>query len=123
MSKINDLIARARKLASLARNATPSPWKIVEASGLFVHRGDMGYCDDPECGCLKSGMIAHTQKEEDAKLIAVAPEMAMLLCKLSDELEKWHHWAREWCENNCTDFFKYGKHAPNCPVADMFGED
>ncbi len=96
MSETNDLIARARKLASLADDATPSPWKIIEASGRLVHRGDMAYCDSPECSCLEDGLIASAQTKEDARLIAAAPEMARLLVELSDKLEQ--------CEANFTKF-------------------
>ena len=82
------LIRRARELAKLAEKATPGPWAIVEISGLLIHRGDMAYCDESECSCIDDGYIATAERQTDAKLIQAAPDMALLLGQLADELER-----------------------------------
>ena len=88
MNSAENMIKRARELAKLAEKATPGPWVIVEISGLLIHRGDMAYCDGPECSCMDDGYIATAERQTDAKLIQAAPDMALLLGQLADELER-----------------------------------
>jgi len=92
MNDVRELIRRARKLAALADNATPGPWEVIDQSGWEVYRSDMDYCDDPYCSCQTEGLVATaesaTRAVQDARLIAAAPEMALLLRQIADELEE-----------------------------------
>ena len=116
---VTDLIRRARELAKLAEKATPGPWAIVETSGLLIHRGDMAYCDEPECSCMDDGYIATAGRQADAKLIQAAPDMALLLGQLADELERWRNWAESICRNGDRKHMSKGTHAADCPIEDM----
>ncbi len=124
MPDTTDLIRRARELARLAEKATPGPWAIIELSRLLVHRGDIEYCDDPECSCLDDGIIASTEKEEDAVLVRAAPEMAHLLGQLADELDWIIKWALERCYCECgRGFLERGMHGPDCLIEELGLDD
>ncbi len=131
MSEVNELIRRARELAALADKATPPPWKCRHVSGNERRDSDWGalgifsesaktlVCGDGDG--WDAGFVP--PNEADAALIEAAHEMARLLRQLADELEDWHRWARNWCKHHCEGFRPYGRHYPNCPVADMIGKE
>ena len=58
---VKELIAKARELSTLAKNATPGPWVFIDPSRCVIHRGDMAYCNDPNCSCLDDGFVASTR--------------------------------------------------------------
>ena len=86
----NELIARARALASLAWDATPGPWEWSCDRGAPVLLGN-----NKTRWVLKEQLSHHDPtgltgrgmpSEEDKALIAAAPDMAELLERLADEL-------------------------------------
>jgi len=42
-----------------------------------------------------------------------------VILSVIEELEQFRSWAAETCKQMCVAHRKYGKHAPNCPVADL----
>ena len=89
---VRELIARARELAALAKDATPGPWEWKSAG--FGHDtlvGDNGrwpILGDGHVRGYKPGKAQIVAGLGDQNLIASAPEMADLLGKLAEELEK-----------------------------------
>ena len=120
---VKELIARARELSALAKDATPGPWVFIDPSRCVIHRGDMAYCDDPACSCLDDGFIASVEKESDAELIRVSPKMAKLLGEMAEILQHVYDWSHNLCEQECEGFRRIGKHGPNCPVEDLELDD
>jgi hypothetical protein len=82
---IQDLIRRARKLAALAKKATPGPWRAAQAkSGPFKLSPWWYVVGLPVDGPSTGGDY---YSEADAKLVAAAPDMAHLLKQMADELK------------------------------------
>ena len=81
---IHNLIARARELAALAKDATPGPWSY----GLYFG-GAIKLCKKrPNGDTIVADLFSTLDAQQNATLAACAPEMADLLGKLADELEK-----------------------------------
>jgi len=96
MPSTHDLIRRARELAKLREKATPGPWKKTNLS--FV-RSQVD---------MSPVASTYTDEQANAKLIAVAPEMAALLERLVETLQD--------------ELSEYGQHKPTCPRASASGD-
>lgn len=87
MANIKEVIKRARELAKLREKATPGPWevKIIKDYPCLVlaipHLSGSG-------AATIDRRFIHDRSDANAHLIAVAPEMAELLERMADELEK-----------------------------------
>ena len=83
----DDLIKKAREYAKLAEKATPGPWRVNT-------RYDLPSIDGPEYSviggeCDDSGATAWLDGDKaDLALAAAAPDMAQLIAKMADALEK-----------------------------------
>jgi len=83
MTENTDLIRLARELARLRKEATPGPWKVVDENGIqSVSENKSILVDFPCEGLHWNGSY------DDVYLAAAAPEMAELLEKMADALEK-----------------------------------
>jgi hypothetical protein len=82
MSEAQDLIKKARELTALADKATPGPWS---KDGLFW----LLRFSKKNAGNWEEEVKDHEYlpDEDDASLIAAAPDMARLLKQMADELE------------------------------------
>ena len=76
MNKYENLIRRARELAALTTGATPGPW---DCSNYVLRQTSSLY---------KIASFDEAPDDEEAKLIAAAPEMARLLAEMANALEK-----------------------------------
>ena len=85
----NEMIKRARELAALAEGATPGPW-VQE----WMTQDEDGQLQEPELtGYVVDtspfmNEVANCRDMGDTALVAAAPEMAALLEKMADELER-----------------------------------
>jgi len=117
----DELIKRARELASLRNSTTPKPWKVanggVYAQACFeVPIADS--CRSTVIASTGSYRIGNKEQAANARLMAAATEMAVLLEQMADRLNHIEDWARSICAATCKDW-PAGKHAPNCPVTDI----
>ena len=79
MADTADLIRRAQELAKLAEKATPGPWERVGGAAVRERTDSR----------LIASVYANAQ--QNANLIASAPEMARILSQLADELERFRN--------------------------------
>ena len=79
MEYIDELIKMARKFSSLQERATPGPWEGLSSGNKTLVRSKLSFWDIGEI---------QTETLYDLKLMIASPEMAELLGKMANELEK-----------------------------------
>ena len=112
MSDVQDLIRHARELAAPLDEATPGPWEWRRL-GLWSMDTKSSLLEPVSHTRIPAGLWIRT--DADRMLIARAWVMARLLRQLADALEEAYTWMHNWHQHHCDE----GRHAPNCPIADL----
>ncbi len=64
---------------------------------------------------------AGREAQANVRLASMAPELARTVIEQAEQLARFRQWAQSLCEaTTCAETLaRHGRHAPNCPVADL----